>query len=128
MLIWGLIVFVGLWLLLADVVIAESRFVIDQEIDMDTTLMRQAEQARDRQLFIAFELAQRHWRLAFGDGVGGARLVTLEAGNQVAVKAAIAKARVHFGLDEAASVVSCYEDGRDGSGCTAGCWNAGSRI
>ena len=37
---------------------------------MDTTLMRQAKQATDRQLFIAFELAQRHWRLAFGDGVG----------------------------------------------------------
>ena len=81
---------------------------------MDTTLMRQAKQATDRQLFIAFELAQRHWRLAFGDGVGRARLVTLEAGDQVAVKEAIAKARIHFGLDEAAAVVSCYEAGRDG--------------
>ena len=73
---------------------------------MDTTFMRQAKQATDRQLFIAFELAQRHWRLAFGDGVGRARLVTLEAGDQVAVKEAIAKARIHFGLDEAAAVVS----------------------
>ena len=81
---------------------------------MDTTLMRQAKQATDRQLFIAFELAQRHWRLAFGDGVGRPRLVTLEAGDQVAVKEAIAKARIHFGLDEAAAVVSCYEAGRDG--------------
>ena len=81
---------------------------------MDTTFMRQAKQATDRQLFIAFELAQRHWRLAFGDGVGRARLVTLEAGDQVAVKEAIAKARIHFGLDEAAAVVSCYEAGRDG--------------
>src|SRR5213594_3172024 len=81
---------------------------------MDTTLMRQAKQATERQLFIAFELAQRHWRLAFGDGVGRPRLVTLEAGDQVAVKEAIAKARIHFGLDEAAAVVSCYEAGRDG--------------
>src|SRR5437773_11221190 len=81
---------------------------------MDTAFMRQAKQATDRQLFIAFELAQRHWRLAFGDGVGQPRLVTLEAGNQGAVKEAIAKARTHFGLDEVAAVVSCYEGGRDG--------------
>jgi transposase len=81
---------------------------------MDTTFMRQAKQATDRQLFIAFELAQRHWRLAFGDGVGRPRLVTLEAGDQGAVKEAIAKARTHFGLDEAAAMVSCYEAGRDG--------------
>ena len=40
--------------------------------------------------------------------------MTLEAGDQVAVKEAIAKARIHFGLDEAAAVVSCYEAGRDG--------------
>src|SRR5438034_8845118 len=81
---------------------------------MDTTFMRQAKQAIDRQLFIALALAQRHWRLAFGDGVGRARLVTLDAVDQVAVKEAIAKARIHFGLDEAAAVVSCYEAGRDG--------------
>jgi hypothetical protein len=43
-------------------VITESQFVIDQETDMDTTFMRQAKQAADGQLFIAFELAQRHWR------------------------------------------------------------------
>src|SRR5437016_7158445 len=66
---------------------------------MDTTFIRQAKQATDRRLYIAFELAQRHWRLAFSDAVGRPRLVTLEAGNQVAVKEAIAKARAHFGLD-----------------------------
>jgi len=65
-------------------------------------------------LYIAFELAQRHWRLAFTDAVERPRLVTIEAGDQVAVKAAIAKARTHFGLDKAAPVVSCYEAGRDG--------------
>jgi len=96
------------------VVITESQFVIDQETDMDTTFIRQAKQATDRRLYIAFELAQRHWRLAFSDAVGRPRLVTLEAGNQVAVKEAIAKARAHFGLDEAVPVVSCYEAGRDG--------------
>jgi transposase len=81
---------------------------------MDATFIRQAKQATDRQLFIAFELAQRHWRLAFGDGVGRPRLVTLEAGDRVAVRTAMAKARSHFGLDEATAVVSCYEAGRDG--------------
>ena len=65
-------------------------------------------------MYIAFELAQRHWRLAFTDAVERPRLVTIEAGDQVAVKAAIAKARTHFGLDKAAPVVSCYEAGRDG--------------
>ena len=72
-------------------------FVIDQETDMDTMLIAQVKQATDRQLFIAFELAQRHWRLAFTDGVGRPRLVTLEAGDRVAVRTAIAKARAHFG-------------------------------
>src|SRR5437867_12138540 len=80
---------------------------------MDTTLIAQTKQA-DRRFYIAFELAQRHWRLAFSDAVGRPRLVTLEAGNQVAVKQAIAKARAHLGLDEAVPVVSCYEAGRDG--------------
>lgn len=79
-----------------------------------TTLIAQTKQAADRRLYIAFELAQRHWRLAFTDAVERPRLVTIEAGDQVAVKAAIAKARTHFGLNEAAPVVSCYEAGRDG--------------
>jgi transposase len=81
---------------------------------MDTMLIPQAKQATDRRLFIAFELAQRHWRLAFTDGEGRPRLVTLEAGDRVAVRTAMAKARTHFGLDEATAVVSCYEAGRDG--------------
>ncbi|TMH37348.1 MAG: IS110 family transposase [Betaproteobacteria bacterium] len=80
---------------------------------MDTTLIAQTKQA-DRRLYIAFDLAQRQWRLAFTDAVERPRLVTIEAGDQVAVKAAIAKARTHFGLDKAAPVVSCYEAGRDG--------------
>src|SRR5437867_856054 len=82
---------------------------------MDTTFIRQAKQATDRRLYIAFELAQRHWRLAFSDAVGRPRLVTLEAGNQVAVKEATAKAPAHFGLDEAAPGVGWYEAGGDGS-------------
>src|SRR5438552_17497541 len=81
---------------------------------MDTTFIRQAKQATDRRLYIAFELAQRHWRLAFSDAVGRPRLVTLEAGNQVAVKEAIAKARANLCPDDAVPVVSCYEAGRDG--------------
>lgn len=81
---------------------------------MDSMLIPQAKQAMDRRLCIAFELAQRHWRLAFTDGEGRPRLVTLEAGDRVAVRTAMAKARTHFGLDEATAVVSCYEAGRDG--------------
>src|SRR3989454_10211980 len=83
---------------------------------MDTTFIRQAKQATDRRLYIAFELAQRHRRLAFADAVGRPRLVTLEAGNQVAVKEAIAKARAHFGLDEGVRVVIGHEAVRDGFG------------
>jgi len=81
---------------------------------MDTMLIPQTKQATDRRLCIAFELAQRHWRLAFTDGEGRPRLVTLEAGDRVAVRTAMAKARTHFGLDAATAVVSCYEAGRDG--------------
>jgi transposase len=81
---------------------------------MDTMLIPQTKHATDRRLCIAFELAQRHWRLAFTDGEGRPRLVTLEAGDRVAVRTAMAKARTHFGLDAATAVVSCYEAGRDG--------------
>ena len=81
---------------------------------MDTMLIPQTKDATDRRLCIAFELAQRHWRLAFTDGEGRPRLVTLEAGDRVAVRTAMAKARTHFGLDAATAVVSCYEAGRDG--------------
>src|SRR2546427_8230919 len=81
---------------------------------MDTTFIRQAKQATDRRLYIAFELAQRHWRLAFSDAVGRPRLVTLEAGNQDAGKEAIAKGRAHLCLDEAGAGGGWFGAGRGG--------------
>src|SRR2546426_4593502 len=81
---------------------------------MDTTFIRQAKQATDRRLYIAFELAQRHWRLAFSDAVGRPRLVTLEAGNQSGGEKTNAEGPAPLCLHQTVPGGGCFEDGRDG--------------
>jgi len=65
-------------------------------------------------LYLALELSQRGWTLAFTTGRGQvARIRKMAAGALEAVEAEIARARRRFGLPPAAPVVSCYEAGRD---------------
>jgi transposase len=64
-------------------------------------------------LFVAFELSDKKWKLALSDG-DEKRLVTIDAGNLVALGEVIAKAKARFGMSEGMSIVSCYEAGRDG--------------
>jgi len=62
-------------------------------------------------LYLALELSQRGWTLAFTTGRGQvARIRKMAAG---ALEAEISRARRRFGLPPAAPVVSCYEAGRD---------------
>ncbi len=66
-------------------------------------------------LYLAFELSNLDWKLAFSIGMGQkARRRTIRARDlrQLATEIALAKKR--FGLREAAQVISCYEAGRDG--------------
>jgi transposase len=66
-------------------------------------------------LYLAFELSEGKWKLAFTVGLGQKpRIVQLPARDLAAVGQAIAKAKQRFCLPTTAPVVSCYEAGRDG--------------
>jgi transposase len=66
-------------------------------------------------LHLAFELGWTHWKLAFTVGHGQRpRQRTIRARDLWALEQEIAKAKKRFKLDSDASVVSCYEAGRDG--------------
>jgi transposase len=64
-------------------------------------------------LYMALELSNRSWRLAFGDGAKR-RQVSVPAADLAALAGAVAKAKERFNLRASARVVSCYEAGRDG--------------
>ncbi len=64
-------------------------------------------------LYMAMELSSKKWRLAFGDG-RRTRQVSIEAGDTVALKAQVHRAKEKLGLAADTPVVSCYEAGRDG--------------
>jgi transposase len=66
-------------------------------------------------LFMALELGQRTWKLAFSPGLGGkARQRTMAGGDVGHLAQEIVQARKRFGLPDEAPVLSCYEAGRDG--------------
>jgi len=64
-------------------------------------------------LYMALELSQNKWCIAFGNGVK-MRQVTLEANDKLGLCVEIQKAKEKFGLPEDTKVMSCYEAGRDG--------------
>jgi transposase len=66
-------------------------------------------------LYLAFELSNGQWKLAFTTARGqAARVVSVPAGDMERVLAEIARAKVRFGLAESTPVFSCYEAGPDG--------------
>lgn len=64
-------------------------------------------------LYMAMELSQNKWCLAFGNGVK-LRQVTLESNDRLGLFEAILQAKEKLGLMKDAKVLSCYEAGRDG--------------
>ena len=66
------------------------------------------------ELYMAFELGEKNWKLALGDGVRSPSRYTVAAGDTTALLECIAKAKARCGLAPEASVHSCYEAGRDG--------------
>ena len=64
-------------------------------------------------LYIAFELSNKTWKLAFSDG-SKVRYVSTDARDLNKLQVQIAMAKKRFGLNEDVKVVSCYEAGRDG--------------
>ena len=66
------------------------------------------------ELYMAFELGEKSWKLALGDGARSPSRYTMAAGDTAALLECIAKAKARCGLGLEASVHSCYEAGRDG--------------
>jgi transposase len=66
-------------------------------------------------LYLAFELGNKEWKLGFTVGFGQRpRERTVLAGDLAGVKREIERAKRRFGLSKGARVLSCYEAGRDG--------------
>src|SRR5216683_1408044 len=65
-------------------------------------------------LYMAFELADRKWKLAVSDGARAPSRHTVEAGDTTAVLACLGRATSRVGLVGSVLIRSCYEAGRDG--------------
>src|SRR5690606_10722953 len=66
-------------------------------------------------VYLAFELAEKNWKLAFTTGLGQkARQRSVAAGDLEAVEREIVRAKRRFGLAEQTRVVSCYGAGMEG--------------
>ena len=73
----------------------------------------QAQSTTDQDImYIAFELSNSTWRLAFSDG-NKKRHVTIKARDLKQLEIEIAKAKKRFGLKDDIQIKSCYEAGRD---------------
>jgi transposase len=75
--------------------------------------LRDNHSAQRKILFMAMELSNNQWKLAFGDG-HKQRQVTIEARNLAQLGKAIANAKEKLKLAKSTGVISCYEAGRDG--------------
>jgi transposase len=66
-------------------------------------------------LYMAIELAEKKWKVAFGVGLGDPpRVITQPAGDRSRLKREIEAARKRLGLPAGCRVRSCYEAGRQG--------------
>src|SRR4249920_3014587 len=66
------------------------------------------------ELYMAFELGEKNWKLSLSDGARSPSHYTVAAGDTEALLECIVKAKVRCGLAQEARVRSCYEAGRDG--------------
>ena len=76
------------------------------------TLQAQSTTTQDI-MYIAFELSNSTWRLAFSDG-NKKRHVTIKARDLKQLEMEIKKVKKRFGLKDKTKIMSCYEAGRDG--------------
>jgi transposase len=80
---------------------------------MTRVTLREESNERAVRLYMAFELSEAKWKIAFGDG-GNPRLVTIESRRLDLLEKELCKAKAKLGMVEGVEVVSCYEAGRDG--------------
>jgi len=69
--------------------------------------------ARNESLFMAMELSNKNWKLAFSNGEK-IRHVNVVGGDQKGLRSAIERSKEKLGLAAEGPVYSCYESGRDG--------------
>lgn len=67
----------------------------------------------ERSLFMAMELSNKNWKLAFSNGEK-MRYVNVIAGDQEGLRSSIERSRDKLGLPADCPVWACYEAGRDG--------------
>jgi transposase len=65
-------------------------------------------------LYMSFELADKRWKLTFGDHRRSPSRYTIAAADTEAFLRCAAKARERFGIAASAPLHTCYEAGRDG--------------
>ena len=80
---------------------------------MTQETLRNEDSIKEAILYIAFELSNSKWKLAFCDG-SKIRYKTITAGNLAQLQVEIDLAKRKFRMIEEVRVVSCYEAGRDG--------------
>jgi len=80
---------------------------------MNPAALRNEDNASAPVLYMALELSNKNWRLAFGDGTKR-RQTSVPAADLVKLAEAVAKAKERFKMPASARVLSCYEAGRDG--------------
>ena len=78
------------------------------------TVLQGEDTAAQGELYIAFELGDKQWKLSCSDGRRGPSRYSVSAGDKQAVLDCIGRARARCRLDPAVKVHSCYEAGRDG--------------
>jgi transposase len=66
------------------------------------------------ELYMAFELSEKNWKLSLSDGSRSPSRYSVIAGETAGLLECIAKAKARCGLAPQARVHSCYEAGRDG--------------
>lgn len=82
---------------------------------MHNTATRREQYSAELPLYMAFELAEKEWKLGFTIGLGQRpRLRTIPARDLEALQWEIRRAKKRFGLPPTTPVMSCYEAGRDG--------------
>jgi transposase len=80
---------------------------------MKTSAHKIYDNAKKDILYIAFELSENKWKIAFGNGTKQ-RQRNIEAGDIRELEKEIEKAKGKLNIKEGCRIVSCYEAGRDG--------------
>jgi transposase len=83
---------------------------------MDTKTVQSTLQSPiSQQLYLAFELSQKRWKLGFTVGMGQRpQICTIQARDLQALQWEVQETRHRFRLPDTVTTLSCYEAGRDG--------------